>query len=322
MRRQSYGYGAYRGRSRESTGLKVLVAILAVILILAVAGFFLAERYIVYGDDGEARLELPFLPQEKPEEKEDTPPAPVVPVVTPEPVSDEPERPEVILPVALSWEALWDGTAAESVIEAGGTAALFDMKPESGALGWVSDQELAIAAKVSLDDPEKNEAMKASAQEEDVYRIARISCFKDNELSNADLSLAIMTTSGQRWLDPDKIRWLSPASEKVQDYLTGACQELAELGFDEILLDNAGYPAKGLLSYIRKDDAYDAQRFETVITGFYQKVVEALKETGVALSVVYDPETTALSGQSEEAIKALGITVVTYDEDGVLTWQK
>ena len=322
MKRQSYGYGAYRGRGRGNAGLKVLVIFLAVILIMAVAGFFLAERYMVYGDDGEVRLELPFLQQEEPKQEVEATPSPQLPVVTAQPVPEKAQRPEVILPVLLSWEALWDGSAEETVIEAGGNAALFDMKLDSGELGWVSDQELSIQAKVSLDDPEKNEAMKKMAQQDDVYRIARISCFKDNELSNADLSLAIMTTGGYRWLDSDKTRWLSPASQTVQEHLAASCGELARLGFDEIVLDNAGYPTRGLLSYIRKDEAYDAQQFESVITGFYQKVAEELEGSGVALSVVYDPQTTALSGQSEKVLRDLDIHIVSYDEAGTLVWQQ
>ena len=323
MKRSPYGYGSYRGRGQGSTALKILAALLAVVLVLVVAGFFLLERYMVYGDDGEARLELPFLQREDKDDPEQGQPLPIVPAVTPEPTAEEPERPErpkVILPVFLGQEALYDGTAKEALTEGGGTAAVFDMKGTDGMLGWVSDEELAIAARVSAADPERNEAIKAAAAEDGVYRIARISCFKDNELSNADTSLAIMTESGYRWLDAESVRWVSPADGKVQDYLTALCRELAGLGFDEILLDNAGYPTKGKLQYIRKNDAYDAEQFESVIAGFYEKLARELEDSGVVLSVVYDPATTALSGQSEEVIRELGITMVTRDEDGTLKW--
>lgn len=320
MRRTSYGYGSYRGRGRGSPGLKVIAVLLALVLVLAVALFFLAGQYLVYGDDGTVRLELPFLRQEEP--AQETPdPTPLPPVVTPEPSPETADRPETILPVALPAEALYDGTAAEGVAQGGGTAALFDMKTESGMLAWVSGQELAIAAKVSAGDPTVNEAMKTAAAEDGVYRIARISCFKDHELSNADLSLAMTTESGVRWLDADKNRWLSPASEKARSYLTALCGELAELGFDEILLDHAGYPTRGKLSYLKKDAGYDSSRLEEVVTGFYRELADSLKETGVRLSVVYDGETAALSGQSEEAIRALGLDIVLRDEAGTLTWQ-
>lgn len=319
MKRRAYGYGAYRGRGRGSTGLKIVIAILAVVLFLAVGGFFLLERYMVYDDSGQARLELPFLSSERNDPVSSPSSSELPPLVTSLPEPEEPEEPQVILPVSLPMEALHDGSAAETVTEAGGTAALFDMKAESGMLGWVSDEALAIKARVSAGDPELNEIIKRGAEEDEVYRIARVSCFKDQELSNADTTLAITTGSGYRWLDSEKHRWLSPYDERVQSYLIGLCKELAELGFDEILLDHAGYPTQGRLGYIRKDAAYDEEHFEEVISGFYEKVSQALADTSVVLSVVYDEQTTALSGQSEKVLTELGMRVVTR-EDGKLTW--
>ena len=189
-------------------------------------------------------------------------------------------------------------------------------------LGWVSDQELAIKARVSAGDPELNEKIRAAAEEDGVYRIARVSCFKDQELSNADLTMAVTAQNGMRWLDIDKNRWLSPADERVQEYIIALCEELAELGFDEILLEHAGYPTKGRMSVIKQDERYDPATFETVIGGFYEKLSETMADTETALSVVYDPETVALSGQSEKKLKELEIGIVSYNEDGVLTWQK
>ena len=54
--RSSYGYGSYRGRSKLRTFLTVVIVILLVVLLLAVAAFFLLQKYIVYTDDGRARL--------------------------------------------------------------------------------------------------------------------------------------------------------------------------------------------------------------------------------------------------------------------------
>lgn len=319
MRRKAYGYGAYRGRNRGSTWLKVLVVLLALALLLAVGLFVLAERYVVYDDSGRARLELPFLRREEPSPDSEPSPSDTPPVVTTKPEPEVPDRPEELLPVTLTWDALTDGTAAQAVTNAEGTAALFDMKLDDGTLGWVSEQPLAIAAKVTQADPERNAAILAGA-EDGLYRVARVSCFKDHELSNADTSLALYTATGYRWLDSEKSRWLSPANETVQNYLTALCQELAQLGFDEILLDNAGYPTQGQLSYLKQDENYDTERLETVVTGFYETLTQALEGTGVRLSVVFDPEMTALSGQSEAVLRELGITPVTRNEDRSLTW--
>jgi len=317
MRKKSY-YGSYRGRTGAADVLKVIAVLLVILLVLSLGAFFFLQRYLVYSDDGSVRLELPFFQEKIPEEEE----VPLPPVETPEPEVEivAPAEPVRIVPVSLSRAALYDGTAAELVTEGGGTAALFDMKGDTGELGWVSDQPLAIAAKVTADDPAVNVAMRAAAEEDGVYRIAQVFCFKDNLLSNADTNMAILTNSGYRWTDPEKVRWVSPTSEKVQDYLVALCVELASLGFDEILLEHAGYPTEGNLHYIKKGEAYNAAEFSSVISGFYAKAASALEGTDTVLSIVYDAETAALSGQTEAGITAAGARIVTRDSDGNYHW--
>lgn len=320
MSRRSYGYGAYRGRGRGSLPLKILIVLLTAVLLGAVGALLVMEKYVVYDDHGAVHLDLPFLRQEA--ERTSPEPAPLVPAESaPQPSPAQPDRPEVILPVSVSVDTLRAGTAADAVMEAGGTAALVEMKLESGQLCWVSDQPLAIAARVSRDESEWNRTLSQGTRQEGLYCVARLSCFRDHELSNADPSLALYTASGYRWLDGEGSRWLCPADEQVQDYLIQLCLELAELGFDELLLDNAGYPTQGKLSYIRRDERYDAQSFEQVITGFYTRLTQALEGSGVRLSVVFDPENTALSGQSERVLEELGITRVWTGESGKLVWQ-
>jgi len=319
MKRSSRGYGSYRGRS-DGGVLKAVIAILAVILLLAVAAFFALKPYMVYSDDGTSYLDLPFLNRQTPEPSSAPVIQTLIPAPTPTPEPTPPPKPEKVLPVSLPLEALLDGTAAELVAEGGGTAAVFDMKLESGELAWQSGNPIAVRSGVSQRTSEVNQALKAAAEEDAVYRIARISCFKDHTVTGANRSLAVMANNGDRWMDSDSIRWLSPANSEAREYIAALCVELAELGFDEILLDHAGYPVRGKLRYIQKDEAYDAERLEEVISAFYQELEEALEGKEVALSAVYDPENTALSGQSEKGLKAAGITPVTLDEDGRPVW--
>lgn len=323
MSRKSYGYGSYRGRSGAGGVLKGIVLFLFVVLILAVAAFFYLQQYMVFEDDGSSHLELPFFQREShPPDDLPTPSAPVVQTAQPSPTPTPDPTPQqaAVRPVVLAREALYDGTAADAVTEGGGNAALFDMKWDTGELGWVTDQPLAITAQLSAADPAVNVAIQAAAGEDGVYRIARISCFKDNLLSNADTSLAILTNSGYRWTDTASVRWISPTNETVRAYLTALCVELSGLGFDEILLDNAGYPTQGKLGYIRKGQAYNAQEFEPVISGFYAQVAQALEGSDTRLSVVFDPDTSALSGQTEAGIRAAHALPVLLGADGSFFW--
>lgn len=306
------GYGSYRGRSPLHTFLKVLVIVLAAALALALIALVFFQRYVFYSVDG-VQLEPPFV--------QSGPAATDAAAQTPEPLitaapsaspevsaAPSPDAQSPLRAVTLPPEALSDGTALRRTEEAGGNAAIFDMKADSGALAYVSQLPLAISAKVSSGDPAVNDAIRA-LNDGGLYTIARVSCFKDNDLSNADRSLAVTTNSGYRWTDPDHVRWVSPTSETVRQYVTDVCVELAKLGFREILLVNSGYPTEGNLSYIKKGSAYDKTRFGEVVDGFYAQVAAALSGYDVKLSILTDEATVAaganaLSGQSVAGLAA------------------
>ena len=63
MRGKRFVYGSYRGRRSTTDVLKTVALILAVLVVLAVAGVWMAQKYIVY-DDGGYHLELPFFQKE------------------------------------------------------------------------------------------------------------------------------------------------------------------------------------------------------------------------------------------------------------------
>lgn len=269
-------YDRYRGRSPLRTALKILVVLLALVLAFCIAGLFLLEPYWVHTADG-AQLRLPWLsnPAPSPSPVESVPaPSSSLVIVTPEVTA----RPSTIHAVTLPAEALYDGTAIQRLRDAGGNAALFQMKGDDGTLAFFSDQPLAAAAGVNAADGSINAAIAALNEQDGLYTIARISCFRDNALSDADYNLNILTNSGYRWKDPDGIRWVSPTNESVQAYLLGLCRELAALGFDEILLDYATFPPEGNLHYIKVGPAYQPEALSTVIDAFYAQVRQALED--------------------------------------------
>lgn len=315
------GYGPYRGRSPFKKFLKIFVVIVIILAALGAAATIYLQQFLVVSNDG-VRLELPFFQQEEPDSVPSSPdpsPEPPVVVVTPTP---EPEPgPETLQPVSLPREALTDGTALSQIEAAGGDSALFDMKADSGELGYVSALELAVTAQLSAEGPDLNAAITALNETEGLYTVARVSCFKDHNITDYERSLSIFTNSGYRWTDPDGIRWISPTNSDVRDYLTNLCLELAALGFDEILLDNAGYPSQGNLHYIKKGEAYDETQFANVIDAFYAQVSAALEEYDVKLSVVTTPEALAgldsLTGQTPADLARFD-RLWTRDETGAL----
>ena len=278
MRR--YGYDPYHGRSRGRTALKILIGVLLCLLVLAVAALLFLEPYIHYTSDG-VRVELPFFQGkgEEPDPPEDTTP---LQLTTPSPSPTNTPEPEadfrgVLLPAA----ALTDGTAQSQVDSNGGTAAIFSMKGTDGALGYQSQTTLGT----SSEQEGINEAIQTLNGGE-LYTVAWLSCFRDNTLPWNNRALGIHSNSGN-WRDDESIRWSSPAVESVRTYVAQVCGELAGLGFDELLLDNCGFPTRGTVSYIKSDSNYDPDTLTQTMETFFQTLDQTMAQyPEVKVSVV------------------------------------
>ncbi len=138
-----------------------------------------------------------------------------------------------------------------------------------------------------------------------LYTIARVSCFKDNKAPRQNNTLSIRTNSGYNWQDPAGIRWMNVSSPEAREYVIGVCKELAELGFDEILLEHSGYPAEGNLHYIKVGEAYDPDHLAQPVEAFYSQLAEALKDTGIKLSVAVPASTLTEEGDASGLTPAL-----------------
>lgn len=322
MRKNYRGYGSYHGRSSLRNALKILAIILLILIILAAGAFIYLQQFIVISADG-VRLELPFLQQEDPSPEPSSHASPPVvmptPPATPEPTPEP--TPEAIAPVFMPAEALTDGSVLNRLTDAGGDCALFDMKTDVTDLNFTSASQPIAQAVYNPQTPGLNDAIREMNQTDGLYTVARVSCFKDAYIFLYNDTFPIRTNGGYRWTGPDTLMWISPTNPSVQDYLIQICVELAQLGFDEILLDNAGYPSEGNLGYIRYGDAYDPAQFSTVIGSFYTKTAAALEEYNVKLSVVTTQAaldgTDALTGQTPDNL-TLFSRLWMADETGTL----
>lgn len=319
--RNSYGYDSYRGRSKLRTALTVLIVILLVVLLLAVAAFFLLQKYMVYTDDGQARLDLPFLQGEAVNARDPAPAASqdivvvtAQPSATPEP-TPPPSAVAAVRPVSLFRANLTQGSAVQAVSAAGGDAALLNMKANDGTLGYASAVPLALSSGASAKEAGLNEQLRAVTGS-DLYTIARVSCFKDNKAPRNEPTLGVKTANNYNWRDGEDTRWLDPSLPAARQYVADLCVELADLGFDEILLDNAGWPLTGDVSGIRSP-GYAPETLSGTVETFYQEVRKALEGKNVLLSVAVDAgsllgtdplsgQSAALAGQYADRVYVLG----------------
>ena len=236
------------------------------------------------------------------------PPAASTPASAPAEDLSLPEENDPVQGVFLSLDQLAD---AQTLAD-GYDGVILPMKTADGALGYVSALPLAADAGASSGDPDRNEVLRALNDTPGLYTVAQVSCLRDSALVREEPGLSLHRVSGSPWLDESRQGWLDPAQPQVQSYLIGLCRELAQLGFDEILLTDCGFPTQGDLDSLRAVE----EKEETLET-FCRQLQGALADTPVTLSVMGQRDSVTadpVSGQTTALLATFG-RVWTQAED-------
>ena len=281
------GYHQYRGRGR---GGKTLLVVFLLIVLLCAALFLVGQRYLVYDADGTVRLELPFLNKHSDSVDGEEIPDQDIHIQYGDDSDEEdasdgkedatpivPQKPElqVLQAQELPYSCLNSDPAAQI---AGKSAVVINIKRADGTLAYPSSISLAAGILHGSDAAMAN--LKAITGSE-CYTVARISALCDVAFAEAHHEAAISYADGSLWWDNYNRTWLNPASEVTQQYLCDLAAECAQLGFDEILLDQFRYPIEGDLTYTNA--AQPADRV-AVLTQLVQKIREAAPS--IAVSVI------------------------------------
>ena len=165
-------------------------------------------------------------------------------------------------------------------LAAGKDGVVLPMKDPDGSLGYVSAVARAADVGASSGDPDRNEALRSLNDTPGLYTVAQVSCLRDGALGTAEPDLGLHRVSGSPWRDEAGQTWLDPTQETVQTYLIGLCRELADLGFDEILLTHCAYPTQGETDTLR-----DTAEREAALATFCRRLQGALADEDVTLSI-------------------------------------
>lgn len=265
------GYNSYHGR--RPTWKKILIPVL-VLLLLAGTAFLYCQNHLVYDDSGKVHLELPFFnKKDDPAKTPDDSPNPDDVDFT----RDEPQGPtiEVIHATAQPDSALEQDVSA--LLSGSDKTVVLTLKLADGTFTYQPSFQASgtIGSAVSTENLKKLTAS-------DKYVIARISALGDTTYANNHVDDAGLLRTWDEWLwyDYDGQCWLDPTKAPAQAYLKQACKDLTDLGVDEIVLDNFGWPAVGNMDAMLVPDGTDKP---AVLTS----LIAALRETL--------PKTTALS---------------------------
>jgi len=265
--------GGYRGRKTGRDFLKyIILALLVVVAVLAGLLLFGGEKLPRQEQQEQQEQQTPTQPEQPSEQ-------PTEPVTEPEP------EPVYMAAIGVDTAQVLDGSWKAAMEQAGANAVVLDMKPDNGPLNWTTAQQLSISAGAQNNTEGLNDRLRQLNAGE-VYTVARMSCFRD-ELTANIYECCIHSNSGYRWQDFGKVHWVSPAHSGVQDNLVGLAVELAELGFDEILLDYCGYPRNGSgeMGWIKRGEVYDIQNLDVVVSAFLSKLEKALEPYGTRLAI-------------------------------------
>ncbi len=203
------------------------------------------------------------------------------------------------------------GYAEGDIKNANGTGIMLYMKESGGRLNYVSGQEIADELDASTEESTSEKVAKTirELKEDGYYTLAYVDCFQDQR-GGEKSEYSLYDEGGSPWYDGEERAWVDPTNEAFQDYLIGIIKELADMGFDEIALNNACYPATGDTS-ILSDECYNPEEFEKTVTDFYKKVAKAMKKSDVMISVLTSETAITegsdpVTGQTLKNMKKLG----------------
>ena len=308
------GYRSYHGKG--GAGRIVLIVLLCLILLAAV-GFLVLQRYAVYDSDGNIRFELPWRSEKEPDVTPEQDPA--------APPADEKPDVEIVIeePPKTQLKELHVQELDQSVLRGSAETALAALPEDINAVAV----RVKNSAGELLYDSKLSEAVDAGAVKggsisraaietltaSDRYTVARINATHDSIYSFAhmkDAGVLQLKHQGYIWYDPDSTFYLAPEKSAARAYITAIARECAELGFNELLFDEFGYPPRGRLSNI--DESERTMTKQEALSLLAGELRESVKEQGVRLSVELDAQT-VLTGSNEKTGQVLSSLAAEFD---------
>lgn len=255
------GYHSYRGRASRG---KIALGVLLVLVILVAFGVIWTQRYVVFDESGHAHLELPWQQEEtKQQEKEKDPPLDLT-IETP--------KPKTVRGLGLAGNQM---PAELPVTDPELNAVILTGKNPDGAVLFPSP----TAGTTEGFTKETVNALRERCPQVAV----RLTACLDPAAAKADLAgkALVRKDTGRMFYDSKNRNWLDLGKPAARTYLCSLAKELAEMGVDEILLSELGYPGSGRLTRIAYDEAEKAAQVRLFLT----ELKETLKPYEVKLSL-------------------------------------
>ena len=242
------GYSSYRGRGPR---WKILLAVVLVVVIAVALSVVYLGEHVVYSADGRRQIVLPWQREERdapPDGEEEDPDQPDVSVTVQEPEAQEPrEIAAGSLPAKALTAADWTAWSGETENKDFNAVAV-RLKTSNGTIYFNFTGAVSGAVETELDTAS---TLSALTSREGLHTIASVACLQDFKAANADVEgRGLKNTGGYIFYDGNNNLWLDPAKPSTREYVCDLAKEIAELGFDELLLTDFSYPTVGKINKI------------------------------------------------------------------------
>lgn len=309
------GYSSYHGKGYKG---KIALAIFLVLVIVASVAVIRLQKYIVYDDSGDPRLELPKAEQKTlaTSENGDLTNTPVTPNLT----IQEPEQKKIqaralaVAPLS-DWQSIWTKASSEGTAF---NAVAYTVKDKDGHVYFDSQVAPSSALKTAEGT---GAAIGGMLGQEQLHTIARLACFRDAIASSDDLEgVGLKNLGGYSFYDGNNDRWLDPSKPAARQYLCKLAVECAEMGFDEILLTDVTFPTEGKIQKIDYGTGTDRS---LSLASFLKELRTALAKYEVTISIELPladltsaaPKTAEASGLSVDVMVPLVDRVYAQTDD-------
>ena len=289
----------YRNKLLLKRFLIVLAVIAAVILALLLIGFTYLGRYVVYTEDGAYFSFHSQAPSEAPQAQTVAAPSSIE-LVTGEPISANEAiggdfgkmlEDTQVKGVLVDYDTLKNGSTLNKI-----------------ELGAEANNTLVLEMRTGSSDILKTQPVLeliGRAKTQETWLVAMISCLSDSAYAEAHYDQAIKVYGGTLWADDDGRYWLDPAQDAVISYLAGMIEQLSQMGFKEVILNDFSLPISDRIDYTFGDSTSDE-----IMIRAYNNLLDATMDYCKLSLLITDP----VSGH--QAFDAADRIYVYYQDGG------
>jgi hypothetical protein len=281
----------YRGKRLRRKWVKwVTIALIALIVLFAIAAFLFygLQKYVIYTQDG-VKVEFPIMKEDSQTAEDLGDPSKQDIVVEKTDTSTVTATAGYDLDSMKAVYIDYTSVSKDHVLEVAegmteGNALVLQLKAGSGQLSYKSSVREADGYQVNGTEDLAAIVKAVKKAREDIWLVGELSCCVDSFMSQRNAVSALHTSDGDTYSDGNG-GWIDPTSSEMRSYIIDLGTELADMGFDEILLTNVMHPSASTdqFDYVDENAGDDAT---SIINSYILSVARSISSKGVKVSAV------------------------------------